>query len=81
MSKKATTALQTPIEEILKVENSRVSAKVLYEFLELDKTQYSRWCKTQINENPYAEPNVDFIGSTLMSNAENKGMQAHPTTD
>ncbi|GHU60587.1 hypothetical protein AGMMS49975_29670 [Clostridia bacterium] len=61
MSKKASTALQTPIEEILKVEDNRVSAKVLYEFLELRSADYSRWTKTQIIENAFAEENVDFI--------------------
>ncbi|GHU75089.1 hypothetical protein FACS1894188_05170 [Clostridia bacterium] len=61
MSKKATTALQTPIEEILKVEDNRVSAKVLYEFLGLNTSQFSRWCKTQIIENAFAEENTDFI--------------------
>lgn len=36
------------------------TAKKLYEFLEMDKTHYSRWVKSNITENPFAEENVDF---------------------
>ncbi|GHU60102.1 hypothetical protein AGMMS49975_28760 [Clostridia bacterium] len=82
MSKKATTALQTLIEEILKVEDSRVSAKALYEFLELDLTHYTRWSKTQILENAFAEEGIDFISFAI--EGERKGgekYQPNPTTN
>jgi len=37
-----------------------VSAKNVYKFLELDPTNYSRWCKTKILNNSFAEESVDF---------------------
>lgn len=39
-----------------------VSARELYKFLELDKTQISRWLKKNILNNPYFEENVDWVG-------------------
>ena len=51
----------TPIEIMLEVdENGETTAKKLYEFLQMDKKNYSRWYKTNITENKYAEENVDF---------------------
>ncbi len=52
---------QTPIEVALCIdEDGRTTAKKLYEFLELDKSNYARWCKKNILENTFAEENVDF---------------------
>jgi len=52
----------TPIEIALGVdEKGRTTSKKLYEFLELDARNYSRWCKTNITKNEFAEENVDFI--------------------
>lgn len=51
----------TPIEVLLQVsDDGTVSAKNVYEFLELNPTHYSRWCKKKIIENEFAEENVDF---------------------
>ena len=53
--------MQTPIEVALGVdENGMTTAKKLYEFLEMDASHYSRWCKANITENQFAEENVDF---------------------
>ena len=54
---------QTPIEISLGVdENGTTTARKLYEFLELAKGQFSRWCKTNILENAFAEEGNDYIG-------------------
>ncbi len=55
------TELQTPIEIVLGIDkNGMTTAKKLYEFLELDSRNYSRWCKSNITENEFAEENVDY---------------------
>ena len=52
---------QTPIEIALGVdENGMTTAKKLYEFLEMDSSNYSRWCKSNITGNEFAEENVDY---------------------
>ena len=56
------TSKQTPIEIALQIdENGMTSLKNLYEFLELEQKNYSRWCKRNILENPFATENVDYI--------------------
>ena len=56
------TSRQTPIEIALQIdENGMTSLKNLYSFLELDQKNYSRWCKRNILENPFATENVDYI--------------------
>lgn len=55
------TANQTPIEIALGIDDEGMTtAKKLYEFLELDASNYSRWSRKHILNNPYAEENVDF---------------------
>ena len=52
---------QTPIEIALGVdENGMTTAKTLYEFLGMDSSNYSRWCKSNITGNEFAEENVDY---------------------
>lgn len=59
---------QTPIEIALQVDNEgRTTAKKLYEFLELDKSNYSRWVKVNILNNPFAEEDKDFYSSSKTS--------------
>lgn len=54
---------QTPIEILLQVDNEgKTTARKLYEFLNLSKGQFSRWAKTNILENAFAESGVDFEG-------------------
>ena len=53
--------MRTPIEVFLEMdENNMVSAKKLYEFLELDPSHYARWCKRNIIDNPIVDENVDY---------------------
>lgn len=52
---------QTPIEIALGIdENGMTTARKLYEFLELNPGNYSRWSKRNIAENEFAEENVDY---------------------
>ena len=54
------------------------TARKLYEFLEMDSRNYSRWVKSNITENPFAEENKDY--EILVINDENpKG--GRPTQD
>lgn len=53
----------TPIEALLNVDSEgNTTARNLYEFLKLAKGQFSRWAKSNIVNNPYAEENKDWIG-------------------
>ena len=53
----------TPIEQAIGVDrNGRTSARRLYDFLELAPGQFSRWAKTNITENEFAEEGVDYKG-------------------
>ena len=44
-----------------------VEAKELYEKLGLDRSQWSRWHKQNISENPFATAGLDFEGFDMMS--------------
>lgn len=57
-----------------------VSAKELYSFLELDKSQWSRWSKQNIVENTFAIENEDWVGFDTMSNG-NKTTDFYLTID
>lgn len=52
---------RTPIEVFLEMdENNMVSAKKLYDFLELAPSQYARWCNDNIVNSPLAKVNRDY---------------------
>lgn len=54
---------QTPIEVALGIdEHGMTTARRLYSFLGLAKGQFSRWYKSNITENEFAEEGVDFWG-------------------
>lgn len=55
------TTSKTPIEIVLQIDDDGfTTSKKLYEWLELDQSHYSRWCKKNILENPFAELEVDY---------------------
>ena len=55
-------SLQTPIEITLKIdENGMTSLKSLYEFLGITPSNYSKWCKRNIIDNPFATEGIDYI--------------------
>ena len=59
---------QTPIEVLLKIDDEGyTTARNLYEFLELDKSNYAKWCKKNILDNPYAEENIEYIINSSFS--------------
>lgn len=69
----------TPIEIALGVdENGMTTAKALYEWLELEPKNYSRWCKSNITENEFAEENVDYWAFVIN---EERNFNPNPTTD
>ena len=53
---------KTPIEIALGVDEAgRTTAKRLYSFLDLNPGNFSRWCKTNITDNKFAEENIDYL--------------------
>ena len=73
------TTMQTPIEIALGIdENGMTTARKLYEFLELEPKNYSRWCKTNIVQNEFAEENVDFWAFVVN---DERNFNPNPTTD
>lgn len=53
---------QTPIEIALGIDkNGMTTARKLYEFLGMDKSNYSRWIRNNITENQFATENEDFV--------------------
>nr|WP_288828473.1 antA/AntB antirepressor family protein [uncultured Clostridium sp.] len=73
------TSSLTPIEIALGIdENGMTTAKKLYEFLEMDKSQYARWCKNNISSNEFAEEGVDY--EVYDSDVENP-LGGRPTQD
>ncbi len=66
------TSIKTPIEIALQIdENGMTSLKNLYAFLELEPKNYSRWCKRNILENPFATENIDYISVRQMEERPN----------
>lgn len=64
--------MQTPIEIALGIdENGMTTARKLYDFLGMDKSNYSRWLKRNILENEFSENGVDYYSSDVTS--EGKG--------
>ena len=63
MNDMMTPVKQTPIEIALGIdENGMTTARKLYAYLELAQGQFSRWAKTNILDNEFAEENVDYWG-------------------
>lgn len=72
-------SLQTPIEIALGIdENGMTTARKLYDFLELSPSNYSKWCKTNIVDNEFAEENVDYWAFVLN---DERNFNPKPTTD
>lgn len=70
---------RTPIEIALNIDESGMTtAKKLYSFLELNPSNYSKWCRTNITENEFAEENVDYWAFVLN---DERNFNPNPTTD
>lgn len=81
MNQLTVTTNQTPIEIALGIdEKGMTTARKLYEFLELDRSNYSRWYKKNIEENEFFEENNDWIGFVIVTNG-NEQKDAKLTTE
>lgn len=79
VTSKLTTSTQTPIEIALKIdENGMTTASQLYSFLELDPSNFSRWCTHNIKNNKFATENVDYIVFVMKEENSSGG---RPKTD
>jgi len=61
------------MEGLIKIEKSQggkqvVSARELYDFLELDKSNWTRWSKKNIEDNPFSRENEDWAGFVIKTN-------------
>lgn len=75
----ADTSNLTPIEIALGIdENGMTTAKKLYEFLELNPSNYSKWYKANIIENQFADEGTDY--EVFVLNDENP-QGGRPTQD
>ena len=60
---------QTPIEIALKIDESgHTTARALYEFLEMDKSHFSRWAEKNIEKNEFFAENEDWWGFAIVAN-------------
>lgn len=63
---KVDTSKLTPIEIALGIDHEgRTTATKLYDFLELNQSNYSKWFRKNITENEFAEQNVDYFPFVL----------------
>lgn len=63
---KTDTSKLTPIEIALGIDNEgRTTATKLYDFLELNPSNYSKWYRKNILENEFAEENMDYFPFVL----------------
>lgn len=59
----------TPIEIALGIDaEGMTTARKLYEFLEMNKAVFSRWAKTNIEDNEFYEENKDWWGFNIVLN-------------
>lgn len=61
------------MEEIVRIQKSKggkdvVSARELYDYLGFKKSQWARWSKKNIEQNPYSEEKKDWVGFDIESN-------------
>lgn len=71
--------MRTPIEVVLDIDSEGMTtARKLYEFLELNQSNYSKWCKSNIVDNEFATENEDYW--VFVPKDENP-FGGRPTTD
>lgn len=81
MNELQNSTIYTPIEIALQVDESgHTTARALYEFLELAQSQFSRWAKSNIENNEFYEENIDWWGFDIVLNG-NKCKDYRLTTD
>lgn len=58
--------------ELIRIDNDgKITARELYEFLELAPTQFSRWAKSNIEQDEFYTQGVDWQGFDIMSSGNN----------
>lgn len=69
MNELETSKMQTPIEIALKIDESgHTTARALYEFLDMDKSNFSRWAGKNIEQNEFFTENEDWWGFVIVTN-------------
>ena len=57
------------MNELIKIDTAgKITARDLYEFLQLAPSQFSRWAKTNIEDNPFYAEGTDWWGFDIVSN-------------
>jgi len=57
------------MNELIKIDqDGRITARELYEFLQLEKSNYSRWAKTNIEQDEFYTEGIDWVGFFVMKN-------------
>lgn len=57
------------MNELIKIDtDGKITARDLYEFLQLAPSQFSRWAKTNIEDNPFYSEGTDWWGFDIVSN-------------
>lgn len=73
------------MKELIKITENNgkkaVSARELYDFLELDKSQWSRWARKNIVDNEFAILNIDWSNLDIKSNGDNQIVNPKKTID
>ena len=57
------------MNDLIKIDtNGKTTAKELYEFLQLDRSNWSRWAKANIEDNAFYQEGTDWWGFVAMTN-------------
>ena len=76
----SSTSDKTPIEIALQIdEDGMTTLSRLYDFLEINPSNYSRWCRKNIINNPFANEGYDYI--SFRHHEENSSLGGRPKTD
>lgn len=74
------TSDKTPIEIALQIDSDGMTTlSKLYDFLEINPSNYSRWCRKNIISNPFANEGYDYI--SFRHHEENPSLGGRPKTD
>lgn len=74
------TSDKTPIEIVLQIDSDGMTTlSKLYNFLEINPSNYSRWCRKNIINNPFANEGYDYI--SFRHHEENPSLGGRPKTD
>lgn len=74
------TSDKTPIEIALQIDSDGMTTlSKLYDFLEINPSNYSRWCRKNIINNPFANEGYDYV--SFRHHEENPSLGGRPKTD